>query len=387
MTRIGLVVLGSTGSIGRQTLDVVRAHRDRVRVVALSACTHVDLALRQAVEFGVAHVAFADESVSSDPRIAEFEEHGCSVAFGADAVVALARLDGVDCVLNALVGEAGLPASLACLQAGRRLALANKESLVVGGELLMSSARGAELIPVDSEHSAIFQCLRGEPAEEVGRLWITCSGGPFFGQTREQLAGATPEQTLSHPTWNMGRKITVDSATLMNKGLEVIEAHHLFEMPYDRIRVVIHPESRIHSMVEFSDGGVKAQLGPADMRVPIQYALSYPDRWDGIAQPLDFTRLARLSFAPPDTSAFRCLQLALEAGRVGGTCPCVLNAANEVAVSAFLQKRCGFCDIDYIIETTMDAHDAEAISSLEQIEETDRRARAFARKVIGRIER
>jgi 1-deoxy-D-xylulose-5-phosphate reductoisomerase len=290
-------------------------------------------------------------------------------------------------VLNAMTGSAGLPASLAALEAGTRLALANKESLVVGGDLLMPLARDGELIPVDSEHSAVFQCLQGESPAFVSRLWITCSGGPFLGSTRAELAHATPQATLAHPTWHMGREITVDSATLMNKGYEVIEAHQLFDVAYDDIRVVIHPQSRIHSMVEFRDGSVKAHLGATDMRIPIQYALSYPERWKGIPEPLDFTQLAELTFAAPDTEVFRCLGLALEAGRKGGTGPCVLNAANEVAVDAFLRERCSFTDIDYIIETALESQPSERVSSLQQLREVDARARKTARQALDRVRR
>lgn len=322
---------------------------------------------------------------AGDARLIPLAEEGITLTFGADAVVGLTRLEDADCVLNALVGAAGLAASYATLESGRRLALANKESLVVGGDLLMPMAHDDLLLPVDSEHGAIFQCFRGEHRSEVSRIWLTCSGGPFLGFTREQLVHATRDATLAHPTWHMGPKITVDSATLMNKGLEVIEAHHLFAMDYDRIRVVIHPQSCIHSMIEFCDGSVKAHLGATDMRIPIQYALSYPKRWSAPVEPLDFTMLSQLTFAPPDTGTFRCLSLALEAGRAGGTFPCALNAANEVAVGSYLHDSCGFTDIDYIIETTLDAHEREAVSSLEQLEEVDRRARAYARSVLERL--
>ena len=294
-------------------------------------------------------------------------------------MAALATLPDVDVVLNALVGAAGLRATLAALEAGKTLALANKESLVTGGELVTSRVAPGQLIPVDSEHSAIFQCLVGEDGRDLSRIWLTASGGPFKGRSRAELASVTPEQALSHPTWTMGPKITVDSATLMNKGLEVIEAHHLFDVGYDQITVVVHPQSCIHSMVEFSDGSVKAHLGATDMRIPIQYAFSHPRRWSAPLPPVDFTRIGHLDFDTPDLETFGCLALAFEAGRTGGSAPAVLNAANEVAVGAFLESRCGFLDIERVVELTLTAHDAQRLESFEQVLEIDAWARGFAR--------
>ncbi len=381
---MNLVILGSTGSIGRQALDIVRNNLDSIRVVGLSAHTDVERLLSQAREFRPHVVTISDEACKGDPRLAELGEMGIRVIYGPEALMAIARLSEADCVLNALVGAVGLFASYATLESGKRLALANKESLVVGGDLLMPLASDGQLMPVDSEHGAIFQCLQGEQVADVARLWLTCSGGPFRSYTREELEHATCEATLSHPTWHMGRKITVDSATLMNKGLEVIEAHHLFGLDYDHISVVVHPQSCIHSMVEFRDGSVKAHLGATDMRIPIQYALSYPQRWKAPVEPLDFTRIGGLTFEAPDSGTFRCLALAVEAGRAGGTCPAVLNAANEVAVDAFLHGRCGFCDIDNVIETALGAHSREAVSSLEQLREVDLRTRTFTRSLLAR---
>ncbi len=421
-----IVVLGSTGSIGVQTLDVVRRHPDELQVVGLAVNTRVDEMLRQACEFGVRHVAVGDARLAEDARYANLTAGewlqdagaGCGAAgaavrnaafpdatlgFGPEAVTALCRLEEADVVVNALVGAAGLRASYETLRAGKVLALANKESLVVGGDLIMplsaqvdeqrraagvAPAHGpaGALMPIDSEHGAIYQCLIGESEREVSRLWVTASGGPFRGRTRDELRDITPAQALAHPTWNMGAKITIDSSTLMNKGLEVIEAHHLFAMPYDKISVVVQPQSAIHSMVEFSDGSVKAHLGTTDMRIPIQYALSYPLRWDAPVEPLDFTKLGTLEFAAPDEETFRCLPLARHAGTVGGTLPCAMNAANEVAVAAFLAEECPYLGIAETVEAVMDAHEragVQRVEGLEQLEAVDAWARAEARRVIA----
>ncbi|MCL2889030.1 MAG: 1-deoxy-D-xylulose-5-phosphate reductoisomerase, partial [Eggerthellaceae bacterium] len=270
--------------------------------------------------------------------------------------------------------------------AGKVLALANKESLVVGGELLMALASHDTLLPIDSEHGAIYQCLLGEDVAEVNRLWLTASGGPFRGRTRAQLQDITPQQALAHPTWNMGAKISIDSSTLMNKGLELIEAHHLFAMPYDRIEVVVQPQSAIHSMVEFADGSVKAHLGTTDMRIPIQFALSYPKRWEAPVPPLDFRSLGSLAFEAPDQETFRCLHLARQAGCAGGTLPCVMNAANEVAVAAFLAGDLSYLGIAACVEAVMDQHVLSGVESLEQLEEVDAWARHLALSGTGLAE-
>ena len=389
----GIAILGSTGSIGTQTLDVARRHPDKVKVVALAAGRRASEALAQAQEFGVRYIAFGQE-----PSNVEVPA-GIEVAVGAQAVADLVKLPEVDVVVNALVGAAGLRASYETLRAGKVLALANKESLVVGGDLIMPLAAQVDeqrraaglapahgpagaLMPIDSEHGAIYQCLIGESAREVARLWVTASGGPFRGRSRAELSDITAAQALAHPTWNMGPKITIDSSTLMNKGLEVIEAHHLFSMPYDRISVVVQPQSAIHSMVEFSDGSVKAHLGTTDMRIPIQYALSYPERWDAPVQPLDFTALGSLEFAAPDTDTFRCLALARAAGERGGTLPCAMNAANEVAVAAFLAGEGSYLGIAECVEAVMEAHGVQAVESIDQLLEVDAWARAEARENI-----
>lgn len=383
MGKMRLVILGATGSIGTQALDVVRMHPDKLEVVALAAGRRVDEMVRYAQEFGCKHLAFGDETVRDAPALAQLDAD-VHVGFGAAAVAALTQLDDVDIVLNALSGEAGMRASYDTLKAGRILALANKESLVVGGDLIMPLATHETLLPVDSEHSAIYQCYLGEFPHDARRIWLTCSGGPFRGMTRGELSQVTAAQALAHPTWNMGPKITIDSATLMNKGLEVIEAQHLFDVKTDDIRVVVHPQSCVHSMVEYVDGSVKAHLGVADMCIPIQFALSYPHRWESPAAQVDFTQVAPLEFLDPDLDTFRCLTLALEAGRAGGTLPCVMNAANEVAVAAFLADACRLTDIDATVEQVMEQVGSEPVESLEQLEEIDARSRALASDILTR---
>lgn len=388
-----IVILGSTGSIGTQTLDVVRRHSDKLEVVGLAAGSHAKELLAQAKEFNVSHLALGVRNSASASVLEELSEHveqtsrtssyGGSFVQGSDAVVDLCRLPEADLVVNALVGAAGLQASYETLQAGKVLALANKESLVVGGDLIMPLAKKpGDLMPIDSEHGAIYQCLLGENPEEVSKLWVTASGGPFRGKKREDLKSVTPAQALAHPTWHMGAKIAIDSSTLMNKGLEVIEAHHLFAMPYDKIEVVVQPQSAIHSMVEFKDGSVKAHLGTTDMRIPIQFALSYPDRWSAPVEPLDFRTLGSLEFAAPDTETFRCLTLARIAGSTGGTLPCAMNAANEIAVAAFLEERCSYLGIPEVVEATMDACRVESVESIDQLLEVDAWARDYARSVL-----
>ncbi len=397
-----IVVLGSTGSIGTQTVDVVRQHSDQLEIVGLAVNSRVKEMLEQARAHNVHHLAVGDERLAAEPVADEARAQAGaqgSCGFGMDAVVDLVRMPEVDVVVNSLVGAAGLRASYETLRAGKVLALANKESLVVGGDLIMPLAAQVDdarraagvapkvgpagaLMPIDSEHGAIYQCLLGESEREVSRLWVTASGGPFRGRTRADLADITPAQALAHPTWNMGAKISIDSSTLMNKGLEVIEAHHLFNMPYDKISVVVQPQSAIHSMVEFTDGSVKAHLGTTDMRIPIQFALSYPERWEAPVQPLDFTKLGSLEFAPADTDTFRCLALARHAGSVGGTLPCVMNAANEVAVAAFLAEEGSYLGIAECVEAVMDAHEAvgvRKVESIEQLQELDAWARATAK--------
>ena len=384
--RLRVAILGCTGSIGTQALDVCRQHADRLEVVALSAHGRTRELVAAAREHRAARVAVTDPAHRDDAVLSELPA-GCTAQFGAHAAIDICLCDDVDVVLVAIVGAAGLAASHAVLASGKKLALANKESLVVGGELLMPMAAPGQLLPVDSEHAAIFQCLLGENPREAHCIWLTCSGGPFYGKSRTELAEVTVDQALAHPTWNMGAKITIDSATLMNKGLERIEAMHLFGMGLDRINVLIQRESKIHSMVEYVDGSVIAHLGASDMRIPIQYAFSFPERWGTPAPRVDFRTLGGLTFGSPDMEAFRCLALAESAGRTGGTMPCVLNAANEVAVDAFLHGRCGFTDIDQVVESAMDAHAVEPVQSLAQLEAVDAWARRHATATLQHLVR
>lgn len=377
-----VAVLGCSGSIGTQTLDVCRLHADRLQVVALSVNASTSALVAAAREFGATRVAVSDPAHAADPCLTELPE-GCELLSGPEAATELATLPEVDVVVNALVGFAGMHAGLAALRAGKTLAYANKESIVCGGDLLMPLARHGRLIPVDSEHSAIFQCLVGERAADLRRIWLTCSGGPFYGRTRDELASVRAADALAHPTWTMGAKITIDCSTLMNKGLEVIEAHHLFDVPIDAISVLVHRQSKIHSMVEFCDGVVKAQLGASDMRAPIQYALSYPERWEGACATVDWWSEGPLTFDAPDLDTFGCLRLACEAGRAGGTLPCAMNAANEVANAAFRLGTCGFLDIERVVARVMDETDVERVESLEQLDEVDSRARALATAALA----
>lgn len=381
---IRVAVLGCSGSIGAQTLDVCRHHPDRLRVVALSVHSSTDALVRAAREFSCAHVAVADASHAADPALEGLPE-GCALELGEDAVTRLATLPEVDVVVNALVGFAGIHAGFAALRASKVLAYANKESIVVGGDLMMPLVRPGQLLPVDSEHSAIYQCLVGERPESIRRLWLTCSGGPFYGRSRGELRDVTASDALAHPTWTMGEKITVDCATLMNKGLEVIEAHHLFQRPIDDIRVLVHRQSKIHSMVEFVDGVVKAQLGGSDMRAPIQYALSYPERWDSPVEPIEWCSADPLTFGEADEDAFGCLALARAAGRAGGTLPCAMNAANEVANRAFREGLCGFLDVERVVERVMEQTPVERVEALEQLDEVDARARGLAASALTEV--
>lgn len=384
--RLRVAVLGCSGSIGTQTLDVCRRHADRLQVVAVSVRSSVRQLVAAAREFGCAHVAVADPDRAADPALAELPE-GCELSFGQRAVTDLATLPEVDVVVNALVGFAGIHAGFAALSAGKRLAYANKESIVCGGDLMMPLAAPGQIVPVDSEHSAIFQCLVGERHEDVSRLWLTCSGGPFWGRSREELSRVTAAEALAHPTWTMGPKITIDCATLMNKGLEAIEAHHLFDVPMDDVCVLVHRQSKVHSMVEFVDGTTKAQLGASDMRAPIQYALSCPGRWQATADRVDWWACEPLTFEAPDTATFGCLELAYAAGRAGGTLPCAMNAANEVANAGFRQGLCGFLDIERIVSRVMDETSVERVDSLRQLDEVDARARERASAVLSEVAR
>jgi 1-deoxy-D-xylulose-5-phosphate reductoisomerase len=374
-----ILIVGSTGSIGTQALDVVERNPE-LEVVGLAAASSWELLLDQAAAHGVARVALADPDAAA--RAAEHSQ-GVEVLAGPEGLVELITDTDCDLVLNALVGSAGLGPTVAALGEGIDLALANKESLVVGGELVtaLAEATGAQLLPVDSEHSALFQLIAGERPGTVDRLVLTASGGPFRGRT--DLDSVTREEALAHPTWDMGGKITIDSATLMNKGLELIEAHHLFGVPYERIDVVVHPQSIVHAVVHLNDGASLAHLGYPDMRVPISYALSHPDRVDVPVRTLDLVELGALTFEPPDLDSFPCLRLAREAAEAGGTAPCVLNAANEVAVHAFLAGDLSFTGIPRVIESTLSELPAQPVRHFSDLYASDAQAREVARGVAA----
>jgi 1-deoxy-D-xylulose-5-phosphate reductoisomerase len=376
------VILGSTGSIGVQALDVVARSED-IQVVGLAAGSSWERLLAQASEFDVRRVSLQHEAVADQARGAWSGE----VLGGPEGLVRLITESGADLVLNGLVGSAGLAPTVGALGEGIDVALANKESLVVGGDLVMqlAEATGARVIPVDSEHSALHQLLRSQAPGTVDRVAITASGGPFRGMTAEQLQNVEVRDALAHPTWDMGGKITIDSATLMNKGLEVIEAHHLFGLPYERIDVVVHPESIVHALVHLNDGATLAHLGHPDMRVPISYALHYPERADVPVRSLDLAEVGRLTFEPPDPETFRCLALARDAAIAGGTAPCVLNAANEVAVHAFLSGELHFLDIARVIEGTLEASAPIPVGSFDDLYDADAEARRTAAALVERL--
>jgi len=379
-------IVGCSGSIGIQALDVVAAEPDRFRVVALAARRSVEVLATQAKVFRPDVVAVADTEMAH--ALAAAVPKGTEVLAGEDGLCEVARRG--QAVLNAVVGFAGLPVTLAALQSGRRLALANKESLIAGAPVVQRARRtpGAEIVPVDSEHCALHQCLRaGGGAHEVRRLVLTASGGPFRGRQHDELQDVGVDEALAHPTWRMGPKVTIDSSTLMNKGLEVIEAHELFGVDYDRITVVIHPQSVVHSMVEFTDGATVAQLSLPDMRMPIGYALGYPRRLTHAFGALDWSVLGRLDFELPDRAVFRCLELAEAAGRAGGLVPAWLNAGNEVAVAAFLEHRISWGAIAPVVAETVDGFDSPPASSADDVVEADRRARLKAEEAVRRLGR
>ena len=349
-----IAILGSTGSIGRQAVDVVRQHKDRLEVELLTANNSSELLIRQALEFMPANVVICNESKYQEVADA-LQPHDIKVFAGMDSVCALVRSEDIDIVLTALVGFSGLRPTVSAIEAGKIIALANKETLVAGGSVVMALAKkhNAPILPVDSEHSAIFQCLMGAAGNPLTRIHLTASGGPFRSWTKEEIAAVTRKEALKHPQWKMGAKITIDSATMMNKGFEMIEAKWLFDTEPEKINIVVHPQSIIHSMVEFADGAVIAQMGHPDMREPIQYALSFPERLTLDNKKLDFAELGSLTFEKPDMDKFPCLALAFEAIGRGGNIPCAMNAANEAAVAAFLQDRIWFYDIPDIISSCM----------------------------------
>ena len=367
-----IAILGSTGSIGRSSLEVIAALPDRFKVAVLTAHRNLTLLKEQITRFHPRVVVVSDKETGED--LARGIDGSTKILVGDFGLVEAVQRPDVDMVISALVGFVGLVPTLRAIEAGKHVALANKETLVVGGELIMDAVRqhGVRLLPVDSEHSAILQCIQGETSSSIRRLILTASGGPFRDLPVDQFHHITKEQALAHPTWRMGSKITIDSATLMNKGLEVIEAYWLFGLPKERIEVVIHPQSIVHSMVEFVDGSVKAQLGVPDMRIPIQYALTYPERVNTLSSTLDFHRMASLTFSPPDTTRFRCLSLAYDALQAGGSAPAVLNAANEMAVQLFLRGKIGFSDIPVLIDNALSDHVPVEHPMLDDLLEVDR---------------
>lgn len=388
-----IAILGSTGSIGQSALAVVAAHADRLRVVSMAAGENIARFVEQVGRFEPDTIAMSSPRALSDART-ELRHRGVAEAphafSGAEGLIAVATHPEADVVLFASSGTAALDAVLAAIDAGKTIALANKEILVMAGAIVMDAARrkGVPVLPVDSEHNAIHQCLHGRSSSEVRRLILTASGGPFRDTSLHDIANVTPEEALRHPTWTMGPKITIDSATLMNKGLEVIEARWLFDVPPDRIQVLVHPQSIVHSMVELIDGSIIAQLGVTDMRLPIQYAFSYPSRWTAPLPPLDLARAGRLDFARPDTSRFPCLNLAFRALAGDAGLPIVLNAANEVAVSAFLDRRIGLTAIPDLIGRAMDAYEGSGprpIRGLSDVREVDQWARIFAEAGAGTV--
>ena len=376
-----IAILGSTGSIGTQALDVVRNLPDELSVEVLAANSNVELFARQIKEFRPKLAVLADEAAYK--KLSEKQFRGTELAGGRQAFIDAAAFDGVEIVLTSMSGFAGLEPTIKAINAGKNIALANKETLVVAGELItkLAEARGVKILPVDSEHGAFFQCLQGEKFSSIKKLLLTASGGPFRGKTRDELKNVTVKEVLAHPTWNMGKKITVDSATLVNKGLEVIEAKFLYGVDYDQIQVVVHPQSIVHSMVEFCDGSIIAQLAAPDMRLPIQYAFTYPRRLPSPVKPLNFWEINSLTFEKPDVETFKGLKFAYAVGKIGGTLPCTFNAANEVAVNAFLRGRIKFLQIYEVIEETVIRSDA-FVPTLENLLEADRAARVLAEKFI-----
>jgi 1-deoxy-D-xylulose-5-phosphate reductoisomerase len=378
-----LSILGSTGSIGLSTLDVVRQHPDRFSIAGLAEGHDVKLLAEQIREFRPALVSVRD-AASADILRTLLGEHKPDIHYGLEGAGTVAEAPEAEMVVSAIVGAAGLVPTVRAIKAGKDIALANKETMVVAGRLVSDLAReyGVSIIPVDSEHSAIYQSLAGHRHEDVLRLILTASGGPFLNSSADEIRKVTPQQALKHPKWSMGAKITIDSATLMNKGLEVIEAHWLFDMPVEKIGVVVHPQSIIHSMVEYIDGCVMAQMGVPDMRAPIAYAVSWPERCPSGIERLDLTSVGTLTFQEPDTGRFPCLRLAYESLKAGQTYPAILNAANEIVVAAFLDNRIGFTDIADLVEKTMNAHNAYHPATLDEYLQADRWARQTAEHFI-----
>ena len=379
-----ITILGSTGSIGTQTLDVVRKNKDKFQVVAISANSSIDLLLEQIMEFSPKYVAVYNKESALKLKEMIPENINIEVLSGMYGLVKICQLEEVNVVLTAVVGMIGLVPTMAAIKAKKTIALANKETLVTAGELVMSEAKknNVEILPVDSEHSAIFQCLNGERKQDIEKIILTASGGPFRGKKREELVNVTKNEALKHPNWDMGRKISIDSSTLMNKGLEVIEAKWLFDVDVEDIEVVVHPQSIIHSMVSFRDSSVISQMGCPDMRLPIEYALTYPERLKTDFERLDLAKVATLTFEKPDMETFPCLALAFKVLKLGGTYPAALNSANEFLVNEFLNDKIGFYDIPYYIEKTLDCHKNRVNPTLEDILEVDKETRAFLANLL-----
>ncbi|MBV2226714.1 1-deoxy-D-xylulose-5-phosphate reductoisomerase [Sphingobacterium mizutaii] len=386
MSKRKLAILGSTGSIGTQTLEVVEQYPDHFSITVLSAGRNADLLIQQALKFRPAAVVVCEKTAFEKVRDT-LQGKGIEVLFGEDALVETVQRDDIDIVLTAVVGAVGLRPTVAAIESGKDIALANKETLVVAGELItgLVEKHQVKLLPVDSEHSAIFQCLAGEEANPIEKIILTASGGPFRGKSIEDLKSVTKAQALKHPNWTMGAKITIDSASLMNKGLEVIEAKWLFGLEYDQIDVIIHPQSIIHSLVQFEDGSLKAQLGLPDMKLPIQYALTYPQRFENNFKRFSFLDYPNLTFEQPDMEVFRNLKLAFQALEAGGNAACVLNGANEVVVDAFLNDQVGFLQMSEIIEETLCQVKSQKTLSLEDYLQFDLESRTVARSLIERI--
>ena len=375
-----LSILGSTGSIGIQTLEIVKQFPDEFKVVGLSTNKNYDLLLKQIKEFRPKAVAITDKTKVDD--LLNFSS--CQVYSGTEGLKKIAALEEADTVVNSLVGSVGIEPTYHAIKNKKNIALANKETLVAAGQVIMEEVKnnGVKLMPIDSEHSAIFQCLNGEKINEVKKITLTCSGGPFKNYSKEQLQNITVQDALNHPTWNMGPKITIDSATLMNKGFEVIEAHWLYGIDYEKIKIVIHPQSIIHSLVEFHDNSAIAQLGLPDMKIPIQYSLSYPKRFSNNSQSLDLAKIKSLDFREPDFEMFPCLGYAYEAGKTGGTLPAVMNAANETAVYAFLDNKIRFLDIQRLVRKMMDEHKLIKDPGLDEILEVDKKTKEETKRII-----
>ena len=382
-----ICLLGSTGYIGINSLRFIKDNQERYRIVALGAGKNIDLLLNQIKEFKPRFAVVINSDLANELKSRLNHTSNTEILYGTEGYIKIATLSDVDITIAAMTGSSGLLPTFSAITAGKDVALANKETLVIAGSLLMSESRkmGINIFPIDSEHSAIQQSIQGHSREDLKRIILTGSGGPFMDLSIESLSKVTPEEALKHPNWSMGRKITIDSATMMNKGMEAIEAKWLFNVEMDQIDILLHPQSIIHSMVEYMDGSIIAQLAPTDMRIPISYALSYPRHLKGELPPLDLLDIGKLSFGKPDKKRFRCLDLALDAGKIGESMPAILNGANEIAVNAFLEGKIGFLQIPQIIEKTMEKHEAIPINSIEQAIEADQWAQSMAKKILEKM--